>query len=172
MSNKTPLLDEVLKYKKEENLIFSMPGNKCGKVFLKDNIGKEFVDTMGYLDITEVDPLDNLHAPEGIILEAQQLFLADLSSKLRSGEIDKATAKQLMEARRAEIKAQREVVKTEIQALKASFNLSPEVNKALMQTLKTAIAEENTALITETLNTIYSTLLTHIQFDYAKLAME
>ena len=55
MSNKTPLLDEVLKYKKEENLIFSMPGNKCGKVFLKDNIGKEFVDTMGYLDITEVD---------------------------------------------------------------------------------------------------------------------
>ena len=42
MSNKTPLLDEVLKYKKEENLIFSMPGNKCGKVFLKDNIGKEF----------------------------------------------------------------------------------------------------------------------------------
>ena len=74
MSKKTPLLDEVLKYKKEENLIFSMPGNKCGKVFLKDNIGKEFVDTMGYLDITEVDPLDNLHAPEGIILEAQQLL--------------------------------------------------------------------------------------------------
>ena len=74
MSNKTPLLNEVLKYKKEENLIFSMPGNKCGKVFLKDNIGKEFVDTMGYLDITEVDPLDNLHAPEGIILEAQQLL--------------------------------------------------------------------------------------------------
>ena len=74
MSNKTPLLDEVLKYKKEENLIFSMPGNKCGKVFLKDNIGKEFVDTMGYLDITEVDPLDNLQAPEGIILEAQQLL--------------------------------------------------------------------------------------------------
>ena len=74
MSNKTPLLDEVLKYKKEENLIFSMPGNKCGKVFLKDNIRKEFVDTMGYLDITEVDPLDNLHAPEGIILEAQQLL--------------------------------------------------------------------------------------------------
>jgi len=74
MSNKTPLLDEVLKYKKEENLIFSMPGNKCGKVFLKDNIGKEFVDTMGYLDITEVEPLDNLHAPEGIILEAQKLL--------------------------------------------------------------------------------------------------
>ena len=34
MSKKTPLLDEVLKYKKEENLIFSMPGNKCGKGFL------------------------------------------------------------------------------------------------------------------------------------------
>ena len=81
MSNKTPLLDEVLKYKKEENLIFSMPGNKCGKVFLKDNIGKEFVDTMGYLDITEVDPLDNLHAPEGIILEAQQLLAKTYGEK-------------------------------------------------------------------------------------------
>lgn len=74
MSSKTPLLDEVLKYKKEENLILSMPGNKCGKVFLKDEIGKEFVDTMGYLDITEVDPLDNLHAPEGVILEAQEML--------------------------------------------------------------------------------------------------
>lgn len=74
MNRKTPLLDEVLKYKKEENLILSMPGNKCGKVFLKDSKGKEFVDTMGYLDITEVDPLDNLHAPEGVILEAQNLL--------------------------------------------------------------------------------------------------
>lgn len=105
-------------------------------------------------------------------LEAHQLFLADITSKLRSGEIDRATAKQMIEARRTEVKTQREAVKAEIQALKASFNLSPEVNKAMMQTLKTAIEAEDTALITETLNAIYSTLLTHIQFDYAKLAME
>ena len=74
MSKKVPLLEEVLKYKKENNLILSMPGNKSGIGFLRDDIGKEFALNMGFLDITEVDPLDNLHAPEGIIKEAQELL--------------------------------------------------------------------------------------------------
>ena len=56
MSKRVPLLEEVLKYKKENNLIFSMPGNKSGIGFLRDNIGEEFVNNMGFLDITEVDP--------------------------------------------------------------------------------------------------------------------
>ena len=42
MSKKVPLLEEVLKYKKENNLILSMPGNKSGIGFLRDDIGKEF----------------------------------------------------------------------------------------------------------------------------------
>ena len=67
-------LEEVLKYQKEKNLILSMPGNKSGIGFLRDDIGKEFVNNMGFLDITEVDPLDNLHCPEGIIKEAQDLL--------------------------------------------------------------------------------------------------
>lgn len=74
MSKKVPLLDEVLKYKKENNLILSMPGNKSGIGFLREDVGREFVNNMGFLDITEVDPLDNLHAPEGIIKEAQELL--------------------------------------------------------------------------------------------------
>lgn len=74
MSKKVPLLDEVLKYKKENNLILSMPGNKSGIGFLRDDVGREFVNNMGFLDITEVDPLDNLHAPKGIIKEAQELL--------------------------------------------------------------------------------------------------
>ncbi len=74
MSKKVPLLDEVLKYKKENNLILSMPGNKSGIGFLRDDVGREFVNNMGFLDITEVDPLDNLHDPEGIIKEAQELL--------------------------------------------------------------------------------------------------
>ena len=56
MSKRIPLLDEVLKYRKENNLILSMPGNKSGIGFLRDDIGKEFVNNMGFLDITEVDP--------------------------------------------------------------------------------------------------------------------
>ena len=69
-----PLLEELLKYHKENNLILSMPGNKCGKGFLRDDIGREFVNNLGFLDITEVEPLDNLHCPEGIIKEAQDLL--------------------------------------------------------------------------------------------------
>ncbi|MBU3103729.1 decarboxylase [Clostridium gasigenes] len=69
-----PLLEELLKYHKENNLILSMPGNKCGKGFLRDDIGRKFVNNLGFLDITEVEPLDNLHCPEGIIKEAQDLL--------------------------------------------------------------------------------------------------
>ena len=50
MSKRIPLLEEVLKYQKEKNLILSMPGNKSGIGFLRDDIGKEFVNNMGFLD--------------------------------------------------------------------------------------------------------------------------
>lgn len=74
MKNRLPLLEEVLKYHKEKNLILSMPGNKSGIGFLRDDIGKEFVNSMGFLDITEVGNLDNFHQPEGVIKEAQELL--------------------------------------------------------------------------------------------------
>jgi arginine/lysine/ornithine decarboxylase len=74
MKSRAPLLEEVLKYHREENLILSMPGNKSGIGFLRDSIGKEFVNNLGFLDITEVEPLDNLHCPEGVIKEAQELL--------------------------------------------------------------------------------------------------
>lgn len=69
---KAPLLEELLKYHEEENLILSMPGNKCGKGFERDEIGREFLRKGLSLDITEVDPLDNLHNPEGVIEESQE----------------------------------------------------------------------------------------------------
>ncbi|MGG7212293.1 aminotransferase class I/II-fold pyridoxal phosphate-dependent enzyme [Clostridium nigeriense] len=72
--NKAPLLEELLKYKSENNLILSMPGNKSGKGFLRDKLGRRLKDSLGELDITEVDPLDNLHNPEGVIKEAQELL--------------------------------------------------------------------------------------------------
>ena len=74
MKRELPLLEELLNYHKEKNLILSMPGNKCGKGFLRDDIGSEFVSDLGFLDITEVDPLDNLHCPEGVIKESQELL--------------------------------------------------------------------------------------------------
>lgn len=71
MAKNAPLLEELLKYHKENNLILSMPGNKCGIGFERDELGKAFRNEMGNLDITEVEPLDNLHHPEGVIMEAQ-----------------------------------------------------------------------------------------------------
>lgn len=81
MVKEVPLLQELLDYHKENNLILSMPGNKCGKGFLRDKIGSEFVNKLGFLDITEVEPLDNLHCPEGVIKEAQDLLQKTYGSK-------------------------------------------------------------------------------------------
>ena len=72
--DKAPLLESVINYHKEKNLILSMPGNKCGKAFLRDDFGRTFMKKLGQLDITEVEPLDNLHQPEGVIKEAQELL--------------------------------------------------------------------------------------------------
>lgn len=71
---KAPLLEELFKYHNEKNLILSMPGNKAGLGFETDDLGREFMNRMGKLDITEVDPLDNLHCPEGIINQSQKLL--------------------------------------------------------------------------------------------------
>lgn len=95
MSRRVPLLEEVLKYKNEENLILSMPGNKSGIGFLRDDIGKEFVNNMGFLDITEVDPLDNLHCPEGVIREAQELLAKTYDVKKAYFVVNGSTAGNL-----------------------------------------------------------------------------
>lgn len=81
MKGKLPLLQELIKYHDEKNLLLSMPGNKSGIGFLRDKIGKEFSERLGFLDITEVDPLDNLHYPEGIIKEAQELLAKTYKAK-------------------------------------------------------------------------------------------
>ena len=81
MNRKMPLLQEMLKYHDEKNLLLSMPGNKGGIGFLGDDIGEEFVNRLGFLDITEVDPLDNLHCPEGVIKEAQDLLAKTYKAK-------------------------------------------------------------------------------------------
>ena len=72
MEKNLPLLSALIDYHKENNILYSMPGNKGGKAFRRESFGKYFADNLGYLDITEVDPLDNLHHPEGVIKEAEE----------------------------------------------------------------------------------------------------
>lgn len=68
--SKLPLLEGVLRYVKENNVSFSMPGHKGGEGFLCIPEAEEFFKNIIKADLTEVDGLDNLHNPEGIIKES------------------------------------------------------------------------------------------------------
>lgn len=71
---KLPLVEGVLKYVKENNISFCMPGHKGGRGFKATSVGNKLIENLSQLDITEVDGVDNLHKPEGIIKEASQLL--------------------------------------------------------------------------------------------------
>lgn len=81
--SRLPLVDGVLKYIREKNISFCMPGHKGGLGFLKTGKGRELYKNLIKGDITEVDGLDNLHHAEGIIKESQQL-LSDYYGSIKS----------------------------------------------------------------------------------------
>lgn len=63
-----PIYNYLRKYQKENINIFHMPGHK-----LASGIPQELAAEVLKLDVTEIDGTDNLHYPEGIIKEAQEL---------------------------------------------------------------------------------------------------
>lgn len=79
--SKLPILEGVLKYVKENNILFCMPGHKGGKGFEDTSIGKEFIENFMKFDITEVEGVDNLHNAEGIIKDASNLLSRFYGSK-------------------------------------------------------------------------------------------
>lgn len=73
--SRTPLFDQLTKHNQRKPLSFHVPGHKFGEVFpIK---GHSFFTDILKLDATEITGLDDLHSPEGVILEAEEL-LADL----------------------------------------------------------------------------------------------
>lgn len=68
-----PLYDKLNKYKTTNNYPFHMPGHKCGRGLKLDNILK--------MDITEINGFDNLHCPQGIILDAEKLCAETFGAK-------------------------------------------------------------------------------------------
>lgn len=78
---KLPLIEELLKYIKEDNSYFAMPGHKMGKAFATVPEGKVILDNLIKFDVTEVDGLDNLHNPQGVLKEAQELLRNYYKSK-------------------------------------------------------------------------------------------
>ncbi|RBP87293.1 lysine decarboxylase [Cytobacillus firmus] len=71
----TPLWDQLKKHASHQPVSFHVPGHKNGQ--LAGGEGADYFKDILKLDATELSGLDDLHSPEGVILEAQKL-LADL----------------------------------------------------------------------------------------------
>jgi arginine/lysine/ornithine decarboxylase len=69
--SKTPLYQAIANHLKKDPISYHVPGHKNGTVF------KETAELLLQMDLTELEGLDDLHSPEGPILEAENL-LAEL----------------------------------------------------------------------------------------------
>ncbi|MDQ0091724.1 arginine/lysine/ornithine decarboxylase [Paenibacillus anaericanus] len=67
-----PLYEALLRYKKSEDVSFHVPGHKDGQAYRSLQMGGEPLTQVMDIDITEITGSDDLHHPEGVILEAQQ----------------------------------------------------------------------------------------------------
>ncbi|WP_028390542.1 aminotransferase class I/II-fold pyridoxal phosphate-dependent enzyme [Bacillus cihuensis] len=68
----TPLFDALIRHKEKQTRSFHVPGHKNGMVFAER--ARSLFDPLLSIDVTEISGLDDLHAPEGPILEAQNLL--------------------------------------------------------------------------------------------------
>lgn len=73
--NRIPLYEALLKHNHKSAISFHVPGHKSG-VISHEKAGNFFKDILN-IDVTEITGLDDLHSPEGVIKEAEEL-LADL----------------------------------------------------------------------------------------------
>ncbi len=70
--NETPLLTGLLHYIKNQPIQFHIPGHKKGKGM--DPEFRKFIgDNILAIDLINIAPLDDLHQPHGMIMEAQDL---------------------------------------------------------------------------------------------------
>ena len=65
-------MEALLAFKKEDTISFHVPGHKNGRIF--HGQGKSLFQQVLQIDATELDGLDDLHAPEKVILQAEQLL--------------------------------------------------------------------------------------------------
>ncbi len=71
-----PIYNKLIKYSRSKPTVFHMPGHKLG-----EGIPKELLDNLTKIDLTEIEGTDNLHYPEGIIKEAQELAAKAFGAK-------------------------------------------------------------------------------------------
>jgi arginine/lysine/ornithine decarboxylase len=78
---KIPIYDALTKHFEKDPISFHVPGHKYGQVF--QSTEKDWFHSLLKIDATELSGLDDLHSPEGAILEAE-ILLADLYKVDRS----------------------------------------------------------------------------------------
>ncbi|CAM3094552.1 aminotransferase class I/II-fold pyridoxal phosphate-dependent enzyme [Paenibacillus sediminis] len=71
-NDKAPLYDALLDYKNHRYKSFHVPGHKNGQVYINAGRPNKFSEVME-IDLTEIIGTDDLHHPEGVIREAQEL---------------------------------------------------------------------------------------------------
>lgn len=78
--NRLPIIDKLIALEKSGVASFHVPGHKNGKIFNRLNYSR-FINKLGFLDITEIIGTDNLHNPQGIIRDSQQMAKEVFKSK-------------------------------------------------------------------------------------------
>ncbi|WP_100011801.1 aminotransferase class I/II-fold pyridoxal phosphate-dependent enzyme [Lentibacillus sediminis] len=68
---KIPLFEALQQFHQNEPTSFHVPGHKNGSIFPKQ--AENFFASLLQLDLTELPGLDDLHAPSGVIAEAEEL---------------------------------------------------------------------------------------------------
>lgn len=79
MQKKKPIVEGLERFRQQQNISFHVPGHKHGEL---SHLPQPFKDVMRY-DVTELSGLDDLHHPEEMILEAENL-LADTYGAMKS----------------------------------------------------------------------------------------
>ncbi|WP_342433787.1 aminotransferase class I/II-fold pyridoxal phosphate-dependent enzyme [Neobacillus sp. FSL H8-0543] len=67
-----PLYQALIKHTKNKPISFHVPGHKNGQIFQHE--ANEFYQPFLEMDVTELSGLDDLHSPEGVIREGEQLL--------------------------------------------------------------------------------------------------
>ncbi|WP_430095744.1 aminotransferase class I/II-fold pyridoxal phosphate-dependent enzyme [Paenibacillus cisolokensis] len=70
--HQAPLLEALLRYREEGNVSLHVPGHKNGKAYAGVQEADLLREVMR-IDVTEITGTDDLHHPEGVIRQAQQL---------------------------------------------------------------------------------------------------
>lgn len=72
INENAPLYEELLRYRSRKDVSMHVPGHKDGQAFRALGINGLLFSQAMEIDVTEITGTDDLHHPEGVILQAQQ----------------------------------------------------------------------------------------------------